>query len=351
MSDTKLPKLVGEIDGTPRMSDNCWDTIVTQVQANQSNQSPCRFLEWGSGNSTLCLIRTAIEQNFILDLVSVEHDPAFFRAMLREILRYVKTTCVHGTFTFEQIQRFAMPTVRRARQEIVTLENHFIFWQYLTGNRDSKHSARLRPNFQVRLRHIVKRLLAFSVGRTQFYAQCAVSSHGEHLWRPRQQGALREAKVPEVNRLATGARVEIQLPLVNFWYMCLPPQNNRLTGRWTFDGLFSEFYQYVMAPLQHDTYNIILVDGRARASCIKRVFHEQLLSDQGTLFVHDAHMDEFYEAFQLFDSEYTFLDGSNRTLRGDQVRPEGGLPIVCIGTDIGHLTKRNSREMWVYRKR
>lgn len=347
MSDIKLPKMVGEIDGTPRMSDNCWDAIVTQVKASQS---PCRLLEWGSGNSTLCLIRMAIEQNLLLDFVSIEHDLAFFCTILCEILRYVKTACVHGTFTFQQIQRFAMPTVRRARQEIATFENHFIFWQYLTGNRDFKHSHRLHPNFQVPLSRVVKRLAAFSVGRTQFYAQCAASGHGEHLWHPRQQVTLGEAEMPEVNQLTTGVSVEIRLPMINFSYMYLVPQKNPLTGRWTFDGLFSEFYQYVMAPLPHDTYDVIVVDGRARASCIKRVFHEQLLSDQGTLFVHDASTDAFYEAFQLFGNEYTFLDGSNHTLKGDLTHPERGLPVVCIGMDLRHLAKRNSREMWVYRK-
>lgn len=347
MSDIEVPKMIGHIDGTPRMSDNCWKAIITQVEASEPT---CRFLEWGSGNSTLCLIRNAIERAFSLDYDSIEHDPIFFCALLREIMRYIKSTSVNGTFTFEQIQRFARPSFKRAKQEIAQLENHFIFWQYLSGNRYFKLYAGSHSNFPIRLLGMMKRMMIYLVGRMHFYAQCVVTCRDEHLWHQQQHVKLMDAKIPEVNQLTKGGRVTIKLPLVNLHLMCLPSQPNPLTQRRTFDGLFTEFYQYVMTPMQHDSYNVILVDGRARASCVNRVFHEQLLSDQGAIFVHDAHMDELYRAFQLFSNEYTFLDGTNRTLKGDQLRLEYGLPIVSAGMNLKNMIQKNSREMWLYHK-
>ncbi len=46
------------LDGTPMMSPNCWQAIHEAAEA----RGPCRYLEWGTGNSTLAMLRTALER-------------------------------------------------------------------------------------------------------------------------------------------------------------------------------------------------------------------------------------------------------------------------------------------------
>ena len=47
--------------------------------------------------------------------------------------------------------------------------------------------------------------------------------------------------------------------------------------------------------------DVILVDGRARTSCLKRVHHEELLAGDGMLFLHDAARPSHIEGLRLFN--------------------------------------------------
>ena len=68
------------LDGTPMMSANCWRAIEEAVL----NRPRCRYLEWGSGNSTIAMLRLALETPSLHGsrLCSVEHDPEFASILL-----------------------------------------------------------------------------------------------------------------------------------------------------------------------------------------------------------------------------------------------------------------------------
>ena len=68
------------LDGTPMMSPNCWRAIEEAAL----NRPRCRYLEWGSGNSTIAMLRLALETPSLYGsrLCSVEHDPEFASILL-----------------------------------------------------------------------------------------------------------------------------------------------------------------------------------------------------------------------------------------------------------------------------
>jgi predicted O-methyltransferase YrrM len=64
------------------------------------------------------------------------------------------------------------------------------------------------------------------------------------------------------------------------------------------------FRAYVDAP--GGRYDFILVDGRARAACVRRAF--DLLDDDGVVVLHDANRERYHRAFAGFPSQVSFLD-------------------------------------------
>ena len=82
---TRFPRLDAHemdsgLNGTPMMSSNCWRAIEEAVL----KRPRCRYLEWGSGNSTIAMLRLALKNASLHGAVlsSVEHDPEFASTLL-----------------------------------------------------------------------------------------------------------------------------------------------------------------------------------------------------------------------------------------------------------------------------
>lgn len=78
-------------------------------------------------------------------------------------------------------------------------------------------------------------------------------------------------------------------------------QSPSITG----DGTEEEFHEYLEAV--RGPANVVIIDGRARASVIKRVVESSLLTPGGMLVVHDAH--EYEAAIDAYAPGGTYMDG------------------------------------------
>src|SRR5439155_2494579 len=140
---------------------------------------------------------------------------------------------------------------------------------------------------------------------------------------------------------------------VRLQYLVIPRLRNRLWREGPIlDGLYEEFADYVSAPLE-GRFDVVLVDGRARTSCLKRVHHDNLLAPGGVLFLHDAHRPSQQEALQLF-STWSYVRGtrstSDDTSRGEapggEERPTP--PLVRSGASMQHVETVFDRELYFY---
>jgi hypothetical protein len=65
------------------------------------------------------------------------------------------------------------------------------------------------------------------------------------------------------------------------------------------DGSYSQFKDYIEAPIEQGPYDIIFIDGRARVGCAS-VCH--LMSHENThIFIHDFHRPEYQEALKYLE--------------------------------------------------
>ena len=93
------------------MSPNCWRAIEDAVAA----RAPCRYLEWGSGNSTIALLRAALENRGgpRLELHSIESDLDFARSMFDAIAETFQRASVDGLVRVEPL-RYPKPSLLEA---------------------------------------------------------------------------------------------------------------------------------------------------------------------------------------------------------------------------------------------
>ena len=83
------------------MSPNCWRAIEDAVAAAR----PCRYLEWGSGNSTIALLRAALESRGgpRLELNSIESDRGFARSLYDAMAETFQRASVDGLVRVEPL--------------------------------------------------------------------------------------------------------------------------------------------------------------------------------------------------------------------------------------------------------
>jgi|LakMenEpi03Aug12_release.lakeMendotaPanAssembly.Ray.scaffolds.fasta_scaffold323970_3 hypothetical protein len=65
------------------------------------------------------------------------------------------------------------------------------------------------------------------------------------------------------------------------------------------DGTYDEFKSYVEAPLGKGTFDVILIDGRARVSCAS-IAHK-LSNDKTVIFIHDFDRPEYQEVLNYLE--------------------------------------------------
>ena len=107
----------------------------------------------------------------------------------------------------------------------------------------------------------------------------------------------------------------------------VPPDDPQFTG----DGDAVSFASYLGAADDGAPYDLIFIDGRARAAGVERA--KTLLSSHGVVILHDANRDSYLEPTKSFANQLLFRD--HRAARG--LRVAGG---VWIGSP-----QRNLRQL------
>jgi predicted O-methyltransferase YrrM len=339
------------LDGTPMMSPNCWQAIQEAAEA----RGPCRYLEWGTGNSTLAMLRTALEDGRAgWEIHAVESDLGFADEMMAAIAETFRRAGADGLVHVEPL-RYPKPGLLQAVRPdpLVRLyESQFLKVLWRTRNDDYWiMDARPQGRDAGRLG---------GVNRSFTQVRCS-TGHALHRVR-RAVGAkdVQPSRVsagtvqsPVVPALRSPTRVVFETSKVKLDYYAVPQLRNRIWHRRPIlDGLYAEFADYVSAPLD-GRFDVVLVDGRARTSCLKRVHHDELLNAGGALFLHDAHRPSHQEALRLY-SPWSYLRGVHDT-EGEAAAPspEDGTrpprpPQVRSGGSMEQLAAGFDRELFFY---
>jgi hypothetical protein len=339
-----------ELDGTPMMSPNCWRA----VQEAARDRQPCRYLEWGTGNSTLALLGCALESGRPgWEIHAVESDLRFAGEMITAIAQSFRRAGVDGLVHVEPLA-YPRPSLRQALRPdplVARYEAHFlkVLWRtrnddfWITGTRprgrDAGHLGGVtRSVAQVRCSagHVVDRV--------------SRAIRRDHV-APRTTAGTVQA--PEVAKLRSPTRIVFETADVRLEYLAVPQLRNRIWHQAPIlDGLYAEFADYVSAPLDGQ-FDVVLVDGRARTSCLKRVHHDRMLKPGGVLFLHDAHRPSQQEALRLFGtwSYVRGLRGAGRdaAASGEDAAPDSPAPPrVRSGQSMQQLASVFDRELFFY---
>ena len=348
------------LDGSPLISDNCWNTVLDSLRERISSESNIRVLEWGSGNSTISFVREGAKADKDFELISVDHDTRFFPYLAEsEIQEFINKRNVSNT---KDVKIFWQAGVENSKISSIgllkrnrLLKSSVINWQIISGNKRIQYAERFKPSFNLFrlgvLKNIVK-LILITLGYlnwilfrniknskgsvldfTEDYSQSKHNSFTDFFLKNPQTGFLK----------IEGSGINVSL-----WHI---PELRTLfwRGGVLHDCSINQLPQYVNVPLS-GKFDLVFVDGRSRVSCAKRVFHDSLLKDKAYLFVHDAYRTEMFEAFNLFSPTATFVHGSNVTLNGStRCKEDFGFPLVKTGDSIGNIDFRIAQELFIFR--
>lgn len=89
----------------------------------------------------------------------------------------------------------------------------------------------------------------------------------------------------------------------------VPPDDARFIG----DGDARSFARYLAAADDGAPYDLIFIDGRARAACVQRA--RQLVAPHGVVILHDANRDAYLEPTKAFAHQLLFRDHRARGRR------------------------------------
>ena len=336
-----------EMSASPQMSDNCWYAITEALSEKRQH----RILEWGSGASTLAFMEYGLQQHsnettekFVL--ASIEHDPKWFRSVLTHALQLLEpsvTKCeVPITNRSERLRRSS----QRVSGSGAELESeHLLYYDLCFPRWVFKPGLFESPN---RVMWLARRLPhhVFVRGWTKLL----------NMMRSSTRFSLSHMRTVDMDMLESflnsspvGCRQIVRLysNVIDLRYYLMPPNLPRFSSQWSKDGMFWEFEDYAMAPVEAP-FDVILVDGRARVSCIKRVLRDRLLTEDGHLFLHDACSDYYQEAIGLLDGCY-FIDGSGTRTDDTVLRAHAQKFWVNHGTNQHELRRDFSQELLVYR--
>ncbi|MFQ5890948.1 MAG: hypothetical protein ACE5JR_13030 [Gemmatimonadota bacterium] len=318
------------LDAVPAMSGNVWHIITTSFRACGP---PCRVLEWGSGNSTLGIIQAGLDAKKAFSLVSIEHDELCYDRVVEAVVALVtdrRPDVRRETGPLSDEGR--LPPLRELLRNVRGLENAANILYAAADDWNIKRSRGYASGAPLRVWRLSARLARAWVQWKVAQAGLVAASALEGLARqPR-----RRARVMSL----TGGDFAVFLLLV-------PPEASLLGPTCTYDGLAAEFYRYVTVKLPHARYDIILVDGRARASCLKRVFSESLSALDGVVYCHDAYRQAYWSAFELF-SDFVLVPGDGVRLDGRTVMRRTGYPAVKQRTEPTAASPMIANELFVY---
>jgi hypothetical protein len=325
------------IDSIPIMSVNVWQVINdTFLDTLRTMSNDYRILEWGSGGSTLAIIRSGFEAGRKFSMVSIEHDEKWYNSMIETVIQTVKERMPEAELSTTPLTKtFTLPPPKDLLHKVRILENDANFIYAVT---DNPHIKKSRGYASATSGHTC--FLCWSLMKMYLRARFTVllpllveAIIHRYLkgWRPQRSGCVTTIR---------GEKFE-------FFLFFVPAEAPLLRPTCTYDGLLIEFYRYVTLPLPHNQYDIILVDGRSRASCLKRIFFEKILAKGGTLFCHDAYRHAYWDAFQLFQNPI-FIHGNGRRLDGERVLHREDYPIYTQGTEGSAFTQVIANELFVY---
>lgn len=106
----------------------------------------------------------------------------------------------------------------------------------------------------------------------------------------------------------------------------VPPDDSRFTG----DGDDTSFSSYLAAADDGAPYDLIFIDGRARAACVQRA--QRLLAPDGVVILHDANRDYYLEPTKAFAHQLLFRDR-----RAGRKRVAGGVWLGSAQRDLRAL--------------
>lgn len=331
------------LSGTPEMSENCWQAIRNSVRTSCKSGKTGRYLEWGSGNSTLAVLRDAVEHDTNLEVVSVEHHREFFLSMVNTI----QGVLPNASLSFFRINgpSGSYAALKQFFARMTQCEAWLLQSVYLTGNKTLFEATGRKPNHRLRVSTLIRQLvknaardLRFSFYQAQKLSRARILGKGDFVFH--------ESSVASFDHSVAGKAVIRDGRRTVTLYL-LPHMRNPFDWRGrTADGLSKEFFSYVLYPFE-GKFDTIFIDGRARVSCMKRVVLDDLLSPGGTAFVHDGFSGYLQEGFQALGG-YAYMNGSNKKTDGKPVYPETGPPFVRTGDTSGTLERKNDRELYLF---
>lgn len=339
----------------PAMSDNVWQVIQDTLARPASR----RYLEWGSGSSTLAAIHTLLplDRSEPFEIVSVEHDPTYFRSLVQRTLQLLEASGEQVTLRWHDPfpDRDRLSEWRRAHSRRAHLESRLIPWLWCTGNLGRWLVGKPVPDVSLTYDEFLLKVLSVVRCKMAFYLEgfrSFIKATRNAPYRPPEGGWSKESALRDAEHLAVSRPHSLTLctPKLTIRYYFLPRRENLLANRRRLmDGLYVEFFEYVEVPVEGE-FDVILVDGRARSSCIRRVALDSLLAPGGTLFVHDADRVHQMDGYHAFD-RHSFIRGSNRRLDGSiQVPCTGVLTIVESGSSPADLQVVADRELFMYKR-
>ncbi len=327
MASTQVREMT--LDGAPAMSVNVLSLILDSFR---SFSVPCRVLEWGSGNSTLAIVRNGLEGKKAFVLVSIEHDEAWHERVVEAVASVLAGCRPVRRETKALTDEVRLPPPRQLARKLYMLENAANVLYAATDEWNIKRSRGY-----------------VSGGSRGVWRVAAMFGEAFLQWKAAQVGLmLRSALEALGRRPARGARVTaLTGSSFGIFLLFVPSEGSLLGSTCTYDGLAGEFYRYVTVGLPHAQYELILVDGRARASCLKRIFLENLVGPEGIVYCHDAYRQAYWGAFELF-RDFSLVAGNGVRIDGRPVTRRVGYPTVKQGREPTSAVPVIANELFVY---
>jgi hypothetical protein len=354
------------LDGSPLISDNCWNVVLESVKKRLKNEDEVRCLEWGGGNSTVSLLRTGLESGKKFELNSIDHDTRFFPYLAESLIfEFLKNGTFDTQVSWKSLRgpSLSIPEAKKILSRHRQLKSSTIDWQLLTGNKRIQFAEGVVPFFGFFHKKFLRQLSKLLLIKLEYFLWVADGVIAQFIKR-RQSGNYSieestfhlhgegiksglfsdyfEKRKPRGYLEVTQGKINLRL-----WH--IPELNSFFWKKGVLlDGTVEQLPDFIDAPLE-GKFDLVFVDGRARVSCIKRTFYDRLLKDGGYLFVHDAYRAEMAEGFKLFTPTPTFIQGSNITLNGSIRCAESfGYPLIRIGESVKKLDYKIAQELFMY---